>query len=99
MSLATLSEVPLDADLFLFRNALIDCLSDLLFDILHVSQHAVDVKVLGLFLYFFELSQGHSFGLLWAGESKILIQVIVLCVLAWVSWKLSYSDLRFMVLC
>jgi len=74
--------MPFDADLFLFCNALIDCLSDLLFDILHVSQHAVDVKVLGLFLYLFELSQGHGFGLLWAGESKILIQVIVLCALA-----------------
>jgi len=82
MFLVTLSEMPFDADLFLFCDALIDGLSDLLFDILHVSQHAVDVKVLGLFLYFFELSQGHSLGLLRAGESKILIQVIVLCVLA-----------------
>ena len=57
-----LREVPFDADLFLFCDALIDCLSDLLFDVLYVSQHAVDVKVLSLLLYFFELSQGHGFG-------------------------------------
>ena len=82
MSLVTLTEMPFDTDLFLFGDALIDCFPDLLLDIFHVSQHAVDVKVLGLFLYFFELSQGHSFGLLWAGKSKILIQVIVLCALA-----------------
>ena len=83
MFLVTLSEMPFNTDLFLFCDALVDGLPDLLFDVFHVSQHAVDVKVLGLFLYLFELSQGHSFGLLWAGESKILIQVIVLCVLAW----------------
>lgn len=83
MSLVSLSELPFDADLFLFCNALIDCLSYLLFYILHVSQHAIDVKVLGLFLYFFELGQGHSFGLLRAGDSKVLLHVIVLCTLAW----------------
>lgn len=83
MSLVALTEMPFNADLFLFCDALIDCLSDLLLDILHVFQHAIDVKVLSLFLYFFELSQGHCLGLLRAGESKILIQIIVLQVLAW----------------
>ena len=73
MFLVTLSEMPFNTDLFLFCDALVDGLPDLLFDVFHVSQHAVDVKVLGLFLYFSELSQSHSLGLFRAGECEILI--------------------------
>ena len=80
MSLIPFTDVPFDANLFLFGDTLVDRLPNLLLDVFHVPQHAVDVKIFSLFFYFFELSQGHSLGLLRASKSKILIQVVVLCV-------------------